>query len=44
MVYVVLVALFAAAALVYIAGWALKQGSATSPAVKQTTVLKGKKK
>lgn len=42
--YVVLVASLAVSALLYLAGWALKQGDATSVTAKQTTVLKGKKK
>lgn len=44
MAYVILGATLALSALVYLAGWALKQGDATSVTPKQTTGLKGKKK
>lgn len=40
--FIIIGAVFAAAALLYVAAWALKQGSATSPAV--TVTPKAKKK
>lgn len=41
--FILLVAAAAVAALVYVAGWALKQGSSTSPTVIEKKVSKGKK-